>query len=365
MPASRQLSRELHPGAWWLWALGMATAASRTTNPLLLAVIIGVLGLVVAARRGDAPWSHGFRAYVIAALIVIVIRVLLRSLLDGQYGPHVMFRLPELPLPHFAAGIRIGGAVSAEGFLSALYDGARIATLLLCFGAANALANAKRLLKSTPSALHEISVAVTVALAVAPQLIESGARVRRARRLRSSAGRGFHLVRQIIIPVMTDALDRSLALAAAMDARGFGRTRRLASRGQRITSGVLMLGGLCGVCIGLYALLDGTTAASIGAPALVGGLALAAGGMAAGGRRVHTTRYRPDPWTTQEWLVVAAGVAAAAGLFVAGHVDPANLNPSLQPLRWPGLPVAAVVVIAIGALPAWLAPPPVLAKATT
>ena len=29
--------RWLHPGAWWLWALGLATAASRTTNPLLLA----------------------------------------------------------------------------------------------------------------------------------------------------------------------------------------------------------------------------------------------------------------------------------------------------------------------------------------
>ena len=359
------MARELHPGAWWLWALGMATAASRTTNPLLLAVIVAVLGFVVAARRGDAPWSRGFRAYVIAALVVIAIRVLLRTLLDGQYGPHVLFRLPRLPLPHFAAGIRIGGAVSAEGALSALYDGARIATLLLCFGAANALANAKRLLKSTPAALHEISVAVTVALAVAPQLIESGARVRRARRLRASAGRGFHLLRQIVIPVMTDALDRSLALAAAMDARGFGRTRRLASRGQRVMSGVLVLGGLCGVCVGLYALLDGTASTVVGAVVLVGGLLFAATGMMAGARRLRTTRYRPDPWTTREWLVAAAGLGAAVGLVVAGHIDPANLNPSLQPLRWPALPIAAVVVIAIGALPAWLAPPPVLTEAAT
>ena len=31
-----RLPRTLHPGAWWLWALGLATAASRTTNPLLL-----------------------------------------------------------------------------------------------------------------------------------------------------------------------------------------------------------------------------------------------------------------------------------------------------------------------------------------
>ena len=107
-----------------------------------------------------------------------MIRVGLRVLLDGQYGETVLFRLPEIPLPEAAAGIRLGGPVALEGVLGAFYEGLRLATLLLCFGAANVLANAKRLLKSTPSALHEIGVAVTVALTIAPQLIESAQRVR-------------------------------------------------------------------------------------------------------------------------------------------------------------------------------------------
>ena len=68
--------------------------------------------------------------------------------------------------------------MSLEGVLAAVYDGLRLATLLLCVGAANVLANPKRLLQSMPAALHEIGVAVTVALSVAPQLIESGQRVR-------------------------------------------------------------------------------------------------------------------------------------------------------------------------------------------
>ncbi|HBF85621.1 MAG TPA: cobalt ABC transporter permease, partial [Streptomyces sp.] len=42
-------------GAWWLWALGLATAASRTTNPLLLGLLVGVAGYVVAAPRPGAP----------------------------------------------------------------------------------------------------------------------------------------------------------------------------------------------------------------------------------------------------------------------------------------------------------------------
>ena len=48
----------LHPGAWWLWALGLGTAASRTTNPLLLALLIAASGYVVAARRTGTPPAH-------------------------------------------------------------------------------------------------------------------------------------------------------------------------------------------------------------------------------------------------------------------------------------------------------------------
>ena len=40
----RALPRWTHPGAWWVWALGLATAASRTTNPLLLGLIVAVAG---------------------------------------------------------------------------------------------------------------------------------------------------------------------------------------------------------------------------------------------------------------------------------------------------------------------------------
>ena len=66
-----------------------------------------------------------------------------------------------------------------------------------------------------------------------------------------------------------------------------------------------MFGGLLGVCVGVYGLLDGTTSAWLGLPMLAVGL-LAAVGIAVGGRRTGRTRYRPDPWALPEWLV--AGV---------------------------------------------------------
>lgn len=65
----------LHAGAWWLWALGLATAASRTTNPLLLALLVTVAGYVVAARRTDAPWAHSYVAFLKLGLLVLLIRL--------------------------------------------------------------------------------------------------------------------------------------------------------------------------------------------------------------------------------------------------------------------------------------------------
>jgi energy-coupling factor transport system permease protein len=356
---SQRLPRALHPGAWWLWAIGMATAASRTTNPLTLVVLACSVGCVVVNRRTDAPWAKGFAAYIRLGLVIIAIRVAFRVLLDAQYGRTILFTLPELHLPAAVAGIRIGGPVSLEGILAAVYDGIRLATVLLCLGAANVLANPRRLLKSLPAALHEVGVAVTVALTVAPQLIESGQRIRRARKLRNTAGaaraaRG--VVRGVLVPVLEDALDRSLTLAAAMDSRGYGRRAGL-PRSTRTVTAVLVVGGVIGVCVGTYGMLDGTSPPGLGVPLLLAGCALAVAGMRLGGRRVRRSRYRPDPWRLPEWLVVACGAGAATTMLVAGSIDPDNLYPTLQPLRWPALGVLPALAAMLGALPAWLAPP--------
>ncbi len=353
---SERLPRQLHPGAWWLWAIGIGAAASRTTNPITLLVLVAAVGCVVAFRRTDAPWARGFSTYIKLALLVIAIRVVFRVLFGSQHGTTILFTLPELQLPDAAAGVRIGGQVSLEGVLAALYDGIRLATLLLCIGAANMLANPKRLLKSLPPAVHELGVAVTVALTVAPQLIESGQRIRRARKLRNagSGRRGF--VRGVAIPVLEDALDRSLVLAAAMDSRGYGR-HDPQSRSSSFVTGALLLGGVGGVCVGVYAMLDGTAPRALGVPTLVVGCVVAVLGIRLGGRRVRRTVYRPDPWRGAEWAVSACGVGAAAVMFVASAVDPANLYPSLQPLRWPELGLLPALAAAIAMLPARLAPP--------
>ncbi len=362
--AALRLPRLVHPIAWWIWAIGLATAATRTTNPLLLALVLAVAGTVVAARRTEAPWARAFKFYLLLGIAVITIRVVFRIVFGGGdgSGEHVLLTLPEIPLPGFMSGVRLGGAVSAENVLAAAYDGFRLATLLCCIGAANTLANPKRALRVLPAALYELGVAITVAVTVAPQLVESAQRVRRARKLRGDTARGRRAIRGIAMPVLHDTLERSFQLAAAMDSRGYGRAGSVPPRVRHVTA-ALLLAGLLGLCTGLYGLLDTTTPRLLGAPMLVAGLGLAAAGLLLGGRRARRTRYRPDRWGFAEWATACSGIAAAVAMIVAGSLDPAALNPSIFPPAWPTLPWLPAAAILLAVLPAVLTPPPPIAVA--
>ena len=347
----------MHAGAWWVWALGMATAASRTTNVLLLALVVAVAGYVVAARRTDAPWARSYGAFLRLGMAVLAIRVVFAVVLGSPIpGTHVVLTLPEVPLPHWAQGVRIGGRVTAEGLVFALRDGMKLATLLVCVGAANALANPARLLKSLPGALYEAGVAVVVAMTFAPHLVADVARLRAARRLRGREDRGVRALLQVGLPVLEGALERSVALAAAMDARGYGRTAQVPAGVRRATA-ALTLGGLLGVCAGTYALLS-ASGGRYGLPVLLIGLAAAMAGLRLGGRRSVRTRYRPDRWGARAWLVAGSGAAVAGLMIAATGYDPAALDPPAFPLTAPTLPLWPAAGLLLGLLPAFVAPAP-------
>ena len=235
-------------------------------------------------------------------------------------GDHILFRLPAFPVPSWYAGVQHRRAGVGRGGAVGGRRRSRLACLLCCIGAANTLANPKRALRMLPGALYELGVAVTVALSVAPQLVESvaaGAASRARRRLRGSRtvpGRGpAGVARDRASRSLHDALDRSLRLAAAMDSRGYGRTGRASPAARRLTAG-LLLTGLPVCASAAYGLLDPTVprrSASAGSPSA---RSLCVAGLALGGRRVSRSRYRPDPWRWPEWVVAASGLTSAVVL---------------------------------------------------
>ncbi|WP_299538040.1 CbiQ family ECF transporter T component [uncultured Streptomyces sp.] len=350
-------SNAVPAGAWWLWALGLAVAASRTSNPLLLGLLVAVAGYVVAARRTDAPWARSYGTFLRLGLFVLAVRLVFSVVLGSPVpGAHTLADLPEVPLPGWAQGIRVGGRVTAEQVVFALYGGAQLAALLICVGAANSLASPARLLKSLPGALYEVGVAAVVAMTFAPNLVADVARLRTARRLRGRPTGGVGAVLQIGLPVLEGALERSVAVAASMDARGYGRSARV-PRGVRRTTRVLTLGGLLGVCAGTYGLLA-AEGAVYGLPLLLAGLVAALAGLRLGGRRTVRTRYRPDRWGARACLVAGSGAAVAAAMLWAAALSPEALHPGVVPLTAPVLPLWPAAAVLVGLLPAAVAPLP-------
>lgn len=351
-----RLARDLHPVAWWVWALGLATAAALTTNPLLLLLLVGVAALVVALRRSEQPWGSSFRLYCLLGLAIVVIRVVFRILFGAIDTGPVWLGLPSVPLPDWVAGVTLLGPVTRDDLLGGLYDGLRLAGIVVCVGAANSLANPKRLLASVPSALYEIGTALVVAVTIFPQLAESVRRVRAAQELRGGDEGRLARIRRALVPVLEDALERSLALAAGMDARGYGRAPAGAGRAQRLVTGTLLLAGLLGICVGTYAVLDSTTPRVLAQPMLGLGAVAAGVGLWWAGRRVTRTRYRPDHWHPPELGVAATGVLVGAlGWWVARN----EVLVAYPPLTsWPVVSVAALAAVVVAALPALLTPPP-------
>ena len=193
-----------------------------------------------------------------------------------------------------------------------------------------------------PAALYEVGLTVVVALTLAPQAVADVQRVRAARRLRGRPTHGVAAIRSTGLPVLEDALERSVQLAASMDARGYGR------RAPPVAGRPPHDGRLHPV---RAARRDARGPTACSTPALrpgsgcrssLGGLLAAVVGLWLGGRRAVRTRYRPDPWRSPEWLTSASGgIAGGRMLVVVSIRNPLALQGLSGALAWPTLPAAA------------------------
>jgi energy-coupling factor transport system permease protein len=346
------LSRFLHPGAWWIWALCLAAAASRTTNPLLLGLIITAAAIVVAARKPDAPWGKSFAFFIKLGIAIIVIRLVLQVMFVSSYGTHTIVMLPTVALPDWMTGLRLGGPITIESLLTAFYDGLRLATIIICIGAANSLASPTRLLKSVPAVLYEFGVSVVVALTFTPQLMSDIARVQNTRRLRGRTTRGPRAIAGAAMPVFEGALQRSITLAAAMDARGYGRT---GERNMKLPAALLLV-SLVAASIGVYGFIAAQAPVFMGLPMLAIGLIGCIAALVIASKGSIRTHYRPDPWRKPEWLVAGAGMAVAVAFVATAWLNMPGLVTSTVPPMWPALPLLPLIGIVLAATPALTAP---------
>ena len=217
------MKKSLHPLTLWVSAILLAIGVVALDNALIALAIVGAVGTLVYIRRDGSPWHRSFSLSLRIGATILAIRTLVGILIGVPIPGTVLFRIPLLDLPSWMPGIRVGGAVTLERLTSSLHEGVIIATMIALFGAATSLTSPHKLLRVTPSFIYEIGVTLVIATSLFPQLATSARRIRTAQKLR---GMENARLRSIAIPLLEESLSRSLQLAAAMDARGYGISRR-------------------------------------------------------------------------------------------------------------------------------------------
>lgn len=216
----------LHPFTWWLWAIGLAIAIVRFDSTWFTLACVGAVTVIVYMFRENAPWAKSFDWTLKLSIWILAIRTLIGVTIGVPIPGTEMFRLPILPLPNWMPGIRIGGVVTWERLSSSLTEGLMICSIIVIFGAAASLTSPHRLLRVMPIYIYEFAVAVVIAASVLPQLVTSVKRIRLAQRLRGQNTRGLTSWKRVAIPLLEESLARSLDLAAAMDSRGYGVSKK-------------------------------------------------------------------------------------------------------------------------------------------
>ena len=203
----------------------VATSLVRLDNFLISISALIAISLIVKNFKSDGPWAGSFSFALKLSLAIIVFRVFIGIVIGVPVPGTNLFTLPIIPLPDWMAGIRLGGAVTWERVSSTILESFDIATIIVLFGAATSLTNPRALIRSFPPIFYELGMILIISSSLTPQLVGNLKRIRNAQQIRGVSRNRFLAWRQIAMPLLEDSLARSLDLAAAMDARGYGISR--------------------------------------------------------------------------------------------------------------------------------------------
>ena len=316
--------------------------ALTTTNPYYLGIVLLSVLLVAVLAPKTATGVTSFRALLIFGALMLVISVGI-SVINGNYGSHELFSIPGPELPWWVGGLRLGGPVSAEGLVAALTRGLAILSVLLAFGVFNGAVSPHRVLRTAPAAVFQAGLVVTVGLTLLPSSIEDVRRIREMRALRGARG-GLRDLPALVVPAVVGGLERSMRLAEAMEARGYGA----APASPRIPR----LAGMASAPLLLAAASGWFYYEPLRLPAaILGGMGVVAFGwwMASSARSRHTTSLTVEPLPLTDRALALASFALAVatlGLAMVGW-EGLKYNP-FGGLPWPSFEaVAALIPLAV------------------
>jgi energy-coupling factor transport system permease protein len=205
----------MNPRALALWSVSAVTIALATGNPVYrVLVLLCALNLLVVMRRPGTSLRGLVIALVVAAAIAMAV-----TTLASHTGHHVLASLPSgIPV--------IGGPLTFEAAAFGVATGLGIAASVLGAASLSVVLQPHELIDALPAALARTGAAVGTALNLIPGIARSAVEIRDAQRMRGWRPRRIREWPDLAVPVVLTALEGSLTMAEAMEARGYGSGAR-------------------------------------------------------------------------------------------------------------------------------------------
>jgi energy-coupling factor transport system permease protein len=201
----------MNPRALAVWSLSGVTIALSTGSPVYRTlVLLCALNVLIAFRRPGVSIRGLLIALVVAAAIAIA-----TTTLASHTGDHAFLVLP--------AGIPvIGGKLTLEAAVFGVSTGLGIAGAVLAAAPLSLVLQPHALVDALPGALARTGAAIGTALNLIPGIARSATEIRDAQRMRGWRSRRVREWPDLAVPVVLTALEGSISLAEAMEARGYG-----------------------------------------------------------------------------------------------------------------------------------------------
>jgi energy-coupling factor transport system permease protein len=209
------VNARLSPRAWLIWSLAAVAVALSTDNPVYRGLVaIAALNVLIAWL----PPGRRLKPLAFGLVFAVFFAVLINGL-AGHGGADVIVRVPDA-IPVF------GGPITVEAVLFGGAVGLGLVAALLAVAPLSLVLESHDVIDALPARLERTGIAVATSLNLVSGIGSTFQSVRDAQVMRGWRARGIRSWREVFVPVVLTAIEDSILLAEAMEARGFGAGRR-------------------------------------------------------------------------------------------------------------------------------------------
>lgn len=345
--------RSLDSRAWIIWGAAAMLPLILGRNPWVSGEVLLCVLFVRFAWRVDEE-THAASWFLRIAGFMALVSIVFNTL-TVHAGDHVIATLPS-SWPVIGGNLTwnavLYGAVSAVTLFGLVLMGFTVAGLIRWVDLFHLL----------PPRLAPIAVTGSVAWAFVPQTAIAYTNIREAMTMRGHRFQNARDFLPILVPLLASGLERSLTMAEALEARGFGSSLSPSSQTQgkrepSILSLTLLVAGLMLLAMAAYCFAI--------AEALMGTAALGAGVLAMAvftrlspaPARV-TTRYRAHSLSRNDWSVIISAAIVGISTVVWSVMSPEAFLFSTYPsITMPRVEPILMLLLSMLLIPAFLVTP--------